>query len=521
MEAVFAVIFNTIAANESTDAREEQLEALRNDGLHVNDMKPSEFATTPEAQTHATKLIVALADVILIAAPGERDQWSQRLGRTLQRFAILPVVPAPSPKITSSTVTIYAPSWHRVQTTIYQRYLHMRRVEGTVISADNALDSISTRVVVAPEWNPMRARALAASGHTVVTPAVGGVEAMDSRIHGYTPFDHADFAGALDSALLATTKGVALEVSSSQSASQVATCVQVQNHGPRASVIVRTYNRPALLARAIASLAAQSHRNLEIVVVNNGGDDVRDIIEAAAAGRPFHYERMSERRLIGAASNVGARAATGTYIGYLDDDDLLYADHCATGVTALERTNADIVFTQCLGEFSRIEAKQKHVLGYRIYLERSFALDDVYVANMAPIHSIMHPRSLFERFGYFEEALPVTDDWELWLRVVSGGGRVHHVDRVTCEYSWRYDPQHSNMSIDHQWDFVATYKAITAKYAHDVLDRPRLHQRQENTLNSQLQRALDAENPELRADDVVIQAMSEGMVSAGPIVEPW
>jgi glycosyltransferase involved in cell wall biosynthesis len=285
--------------------------------------------------------------------------------------------------------------------------------------------------------------------------------------------------------------------------------------GPRVSIIVRTYDRPALLARAIASIADQSYKNVEIVVVNNGGDDVRAIVESAAAGRPFRYEVMPERKHISAASNVGARAATGEFVGYLDDDDLLYGDHCARTADVLTRTGAELVFTVCVGEYAKMHGDEKHVLGYQIYLDRQYHPDDIYVSNMSPIHSIVHQRAIFERIGYFDETLPVTDDWELWLRLASSGARFVRIERATCEYSWRYDPTRGNMTVDHQMDFVRAFDSITDRYAKDVANRPSIRASQANARAGQAQRAQDAADPEKRAS-IVIGSMSSAVVPVAP-----
>ena len=62
--------------------------------------------------------------------------------------------------------------------------------------------------------------------------------------------------------------------------------------GPLVSVIVRTKDRPGLLVHALNSIQAQTYRNLEIVVVNDGGIDVRDVIETVVTDIPVTYFPM-------------------------------------------------------------------------------------------------------------------------------------------------------------------------------------------------------------------------------------
>jgi GT2 family glycosyltransferase len=515
-----STILQTIAAGADHDQRMVQLRALATDQLMVNGVKPSELAAYPPPMLDALALTTRLADVILLQAPGERERWATLLGRPLRRFALLPVDAVRSSLAGGEAgLTLYAPSTPRTALAAYEQLLQRSRIAYELISAENASAAIGTRVVLAPEWRALRARTLAARGHHVVTPSVVRVAESDERILGYAPSDFRSLLSSVDAAFCSAEgeRNVA-DATPATVAETIARETARALDGPRTSIVIRTFDRPALLRRAVASVAAQTYRDVEIVVVNNGGDDVRDAVLAAAAGRPVVYERMPERKHISSASNVGARAATGTYIGYLDDDDLLYADHCARAVDVLERTKADIAFTMCLGEYAEMNGETKRLLGYQIFLDRDFDPDGIYVLNVTPIHTVVHPRSLFERFGYFDETLPVTDDWELWLRVSHGGGRFVRIDRVTCEYSWRYDSQRGNMSVDHQWDFANAYRSITQRYGAAVAARPSLRMEQASTLAQQEQRAQAAADPANRAA-IVIGSMSSSIVPVTPIPE--
>jgi hypothetical protein len=517
-ERTLGAIGKSIAATPHPDTRMDQFIALRIDQLLVNGMKPTDVERLPETHENAAALVLRLADVILMGAPGERDRWNHLLARIFRRFALLPAPAREAPAIFDETgVTLFAPSTDTALLAPLLTLLDQRRIEPRIISASNPHDPIGTRVVLAPEWRALRARALAGAGHHVVTPNTTRVDECDSRIFGYHPVDYRSFLDALDAARCATTEAERLPSSTAAVRSVLERDAATGLDGPRISIVVRTYNRPTLLKRAVASLAAQTYRNVEIVVVNNGGSDVADVLNSASGARPVVYEVMPERKHIGAASNVGARAATGTYVGYLDDDDLLYGDHCARTVEILQRTHADLGFTMCLGEYAEMRGDEKRVLGYQIYLDRPYHRDDIYISNVSPIHSIVHRKALFDRVGYFDESLPVTDDWELWLRLVSNGGTVVRIDRVTCEYSWRYDPQHGNMTVEHQWDFVRAYETIIHRYAADVANRPSIRTQQANMLAQQRSRAHEAQDPQKRAG-IVIGSMHAKLV---PVSSNW
>ena len=112
--------------------------------------------------------------------------------------------------------------------------------------------------------------------------------------------------------------------------------------GPTISVVVRTKDRPQLLAQALESLAAGTYRRVEVVLVNDGGKppSVRD-------GFPFPVVEVNLPHNLGraAAANAGVENATGEWVAFLDDDDLAEPEHLATlaGLSAAAGTR--VVYT--------------------------------------------------------------------------------------------------------------------------------------------------------------------------------
>ena len=94
------------------------------------------------------------------------------------------------------------------------------------------------------------------------------------------------------------------------------------------SVIMLTYNREALVGRAIESILAQSLRNFEFIIIDNGSTDNSGKIADEYAVRDnrirvFHKARGN----IGFGRNVGLSAARGDYIAFIDDDDWVEPDY--------------------------------------------------------------------------------------------------------------------------------------------------------------------------------------------------
>ena len=90
---------------------------------------------------------------------------------------------------------------------------------------------------------------------------------------------------------------------------------------PLVSVVIPTRNRSQLLQRAIESVLRQTYDYLEILVIDDASDDDTERVIAAFGDTRIRYMRHTGGGGAAAARNVGIRAATGSVIGFLDDDD--------------------------------------------------------------------------------------------------------------------------------------------------------------------------------------------------------
>jgi hypothetical protein len=522
MEVLVEQVSAAIAQQPDEGQRRNQLFALRDNRLNVNEKPLVESAAYPADLLRAAILALKLSDVILCFTAKEKDRWAPFLGRAVRRFAYLPVPRVhESKKSFERGITVFAPQSLQTQLGFVALAAQERALPASFVSAEDRERAVTTRAVIVPSWwRPGRVVALSAAGHDVIAPANA---APDERCSCavYGAVDSSSLGAAMDAVQSSSTSSaLRFDPSPDAATADIENMRAPQTTGPRVSIIVRTHDRPLLLARALRSLVAQSHADLEIVVVNNGGADVAHLVESATGGRTHQYVSLREGVSVSAALNVGARAATGAYVGYLDDDDLLYPDHVARAVEALERSGADLAYTNCIAEYARVSDEQKTLLGFQVFRDSEFVAKDMYVDNVAPIHSIVHRSDVFSRFGYFDEMLPVLEDWEMWLRL-SRSARFIHVDRITCEYSWRADPLKGNSTLKRQREFAESYEKITSTYAADISGLPDVVARQEQGKLAQHQRARQVAEAGPRIAELTIAAMAQNAVPVDTPVDPF
>jgi GT2 family glycosyltransferase len=205
------------------------------------------------------------------------------------------------------------------------------------------------------------------------------------------------------------------------------------------SIIVRTYKgREALLRQALLSIYNQTYGNIEVVVVEDGGETMAPLIESVRGRMNIKYSGL-EKVGRSAAGNYGLSMATGDHCMFLDDDDLLFADHVEILVAALNR-NEDCAAAYSLtfeiptafeGD-SKSYYTEKEYRSLKGYLQE-FDYDVLLDHNYFPIQSVLFRRSLYLERGGFDEFLSYLEDWNLWLRYAYGN-RFVYVPKTTSLY---------------------------------------------------------------------------------------
>lgn len=204
--------------------------------------------------------------------------------------------------------------------------------------------------------------------------------------------------------------------------------------GPLVSLIVRTKDRPRLLANALRSIAEQTYANLEIVLVNDGGVDVSDVAKAVAGDISVTHIIHEKGKGRAAAANSGLEAAKGVYLNFLDDDDVLYPDHVHTLVQCLETGETKVAYTSIVSAyFEGPPGRPDHCLRRVVDHAVDFDPERILFQNYIPMMSVMFHKDVASKLGPFDTDLDLFEDWDYWIRA-SRAFTFHHIDKVTAEY---------------------------------------------------------------------------------------
>ncbi len=211
---------------------------------------------------------------------------------------------------------------------------------------------------------------------------------------------------------------------------------------PLVSVIIPTYNRVHMIARCLDSVQAQTFKDYEIIVVDDGSTDATREFLLKAYGNNIRHIAHPTNRGLSAARNTGIEHARGTYIAVLDDDDLWLPEKLALQVE-LMKGNPDVVLAYC----GTLKVDWQGELIEEVKPEmRGHIFADMLNRNClkGPASVAMFSREVLGASGVFDTSLSSCADWDLWIRIARCG-RVDYVDRPLVKYVMHQSNMSSNI----------------------------------------------------------------------------
>lgn len=208
---------------------------------------------------------------------------------------------------------------------------------------------------------------------------------------------------------------------------------------PLVSILIPTYNRRWLLPRTIQSVLSQEYRNIEVIVVNDAGENVGDIVSSFNDYRVKYLQNEKNLDLAG-TRNVALKASTGDYICLLDDDDIHLQYTLDFRITMMRKLNAEIVYTRALQDIWEKKEQGYVSVHKQLYWDSPFDRNLILVQNIAPCCCPLFSRRAWEESGkpLFDETLTTSEDWAFWVEL-SRKFDFKELKLVDCECSFRTD----------------------------------------------------------------------------------
>lgn len=194
------------------------------------------------------------------------------------------------------------------------------------------------------------------------------------------------------------------------------------------SVICCTYNRPELLSRALSSLQKQNTRDFEVIVVNDGGIDVGDIVKKELSDVPYQYHSLQKNVGLPAAISYAIEQSQGRYLMYIDDDNEYLPNHVRKLYQTISSSGAYLAYS---------DSRWRYYEGNTVVKDETWKWD--YSHNLLNFQNYIDPvqvivdRQRLLSVGGWDKEFRVPPDWDMWLRLRTEKPFIH-VPEVNCIY---------------------------------------------------------------------------------------
>jgi glycosyltransferase involved in cell wall biosynthesis len=223
---------------------------------------------------------------------------------------------------------------------------------------------------------------------------------------------------------------------------------------PRYSIIVPTHGRSAKLAEALASIAAQRSDDVEVVVVQDGDRDADGYARVRARAKARFGDRLQWLRLTcashghgpAAVRNIGAAAARGDYLGFLDDDDLWIDEaHLERVLAFLDRdpTVQAVFANQEAVRDGERETEPLWLDTVAHLVTDTLEADHAYPVNRSlllraggfcHLNTLIVQRAFFDQLRGFDECLHYEEDRDFYMRIIDHADRLIYFPRVVARH---------------------------------------------------------------------------------------
>lgn len=173
---------------------------------------------------------------------------------------------------------------------------------------------------------------------------------------------------------------------------------------PKISIIVPVYKAEKFLEKCVESILAQSYRNLELLLIDDGSPDhCPAMCDQFAARDPRVRVIHKENGGVSSARNAGLDAATGEYIAFVDSDDYIDPDMYTSMLEKVQEYHCDVVLCDCLKEFPDHSELYTHPIREGFYDREQ--LETEYFPHLLMMENIEYPATISNCLLLFRRAL--------------------------------------------------------------------------------------------------------------------
>lgn len=228
----------------------------------------------------------------------------------------------------------------------------------------------------------------------------------------------------------------------------------MKNSQPLVSIIIPVYNGSNFVKEAIDSALAQTYKNVEVLVINDGScDDGKTEEIALSYGDKIRYF-YKENGGVSSALNLGIREMKGEYFSWLSHDDKYTETKIEKQVNILMQFEGNDILAVCLdreidkdaNEIGITPQKAPFAAGKKINAKKQLLF--LLKSKLFSGCSLLIPKNVFKAVGVFDEELRYNQDFDMWIRI------------ALQDFSWVYSDDIGVLSRVHSAQVTQTRKDL-------------------------------------------------------------
>lgn len=239
---------------------------------------------------------------------------------------------------------------------------------------------------------------------------------------------------------------------------------ELMNSSPKVTIVIPVYNGSKYMKEAIDSAIAQTYKNIEIIVVNDGSTDETDKIALSYRDKIIYFKK--ENGGVSTALNLAISKMTGEYFSWLSHDDVYLPEKVEKQIaylTNLEDKNS-ILYSNYKLMDENGDSIYQPVIHNNVMLNKKpeYALYRGCINGL----SLLINKKVFDDVGLFNEELRCTQDYDLWLKMIKKGYKFVHMPDVlvvTRLHSKQVTNSNSKVTTEGNQLWIEMIDALSAK----------------------------------------------------------
>lgn len=242
---------------------------------------------------------------------------------------------------------------------------------------------------------------------------------------------------------------------------------------PLISIIIPVYNRAHLISETLDSILAQTFKNWECIIVDDGSTDkTKEVVsEYVDKDGRFHFYTRPVGKIKGPNScrNFGFEKSKGEFINWFDSDDLLLPTALEERLNSFEE-NTDVVIAKAefFDSVTGHKISENQILSDNLLVDYFTGKITYYVSG-----PMWKKKFLLQQESLFDERITYLDDWDFNLRMIYQSPKIKFLNKILFRYR-----SHQN-SLSKQVDYFNIVELKSEYYARNkqlnVLLKKKLH----------------------------------------------